>query len=29
MIEWNGVTVYHAGDTVIYDGLIEPSPPGT
>lgn len=23
IIEWNGVTVYHAGDTVIYDGLIE------
>jgi L-ascorbate 6-phosphate lactonase len=23
VIEWNGVTVYHAGDTVIYDGLIE------
>ena len=23
MIEWNGVTLYHAGDTVIYDGLIE------
>lgn len=21
--EWNGVTVYHAGDTVVYDGLIE------
>ena len=23
VIEWSGVTVYHAGDTVIYDGLIE------
>jgi L-ascorbate metabolism protein UlaG (beta-lactamase superfamily) len=23
VIEWNGLTVYHAGDTVIYDGLIE------
>ncbi len=23
MIEWGGVTVYHAGDTVIYEGLIE------
>jgi|SRR5215211_1547865 len=23
IIEWNGVTVYHTGDTVIYDGLIE------
>ena len=23
ILEWNGVTVYHAGDTVIYDGLIE------
>jgi L-ascorbate 6-phosphate lactonase len=23
VIEWNGVTVYHAGDTIIYDGLIE------
>lgn len=23
VVEWNGVTVYHAGDTVIYDGLIE------
>lgn len=23
VIEYNGVTVYHAGDTVIYDGLIE------
>ena len=23
VIEWGGVTVYHAGDTVIYDGLIE------
>jgi L-ascorbate 6-phosphate lactonase len=23
IVEWNGVTVYHAGDTVIYDGLIE------
>ena len=23
VIEWNGVTVYHTGDTVIYDGLIE------
>lgn len=23
VIEWNGVTIYHAGDTVIYDGLIE------
>ena len=23
MIEWNDVTVYHAGDTVVYDGLIE------
>ncbi|WP_019586114.1 MBL fold metallo-hydrolase [Deinococcus apachensis] len=23
VIEWNGVTVYHAGDTVIWDGLIE------
>lgn len=22
VIEWNGVVVYHAGDTVIYDGLI-------
>lgn len=23
IIEWNGVTVYHAGDTVVYQGLIE------
>jgi L-ascorbate metabolism protein UlaG (beta-lactamase superfamily) len=23
VIEWNNVTVYHAGDTVVYDGLIE------
>jgi L-ascorbate metabolism protein UlaG (beta-lactamase superfamily) len=23
VIEWNGVTVYHTGDTVVYDGLIE------
>ena len=23
VIEWNGVAVYHAGDTVIHDGLIE------
>lgn len=23
VIEWNGVTVYHAGDTVVHDGLIE------
>ena len=23
VIEWNGVTVYHAGDTVVYDGLVE------
>jgi L-ascorbate metabolism protein UlaG (beta-lactamase superfamily) len=23
VIEWNGMTVYHAGDTVVYDGLIE------
>lgn len=23
ILEWNGVTVYHAGDTVIYEGLIE------
>jgi L-ascorbate 6-phosphate lactonase len=23
VIEWNGVTLYHAGDTVIYDSLIE------
>ena len=23
VIEWNGVTLYHAGDTVIYDGLME------
>jgi L-ascorbate 6-phosphate lactonase len=23
VIEWNGVTVYHAGDTVIYDGMVE------
>jgi L-ascorbate 6-phosphate lactonase len=23
VIEWNGVTVYHAGDTVIYDGLVD------
>jgi L-ascorbate 6-phosphate lactonase len=23
LIEWNGVTVYHAGDTVIYPGLID------
>jgi L-ascorbate 6-phosphate lactonase len=23
VVEWNGVTVYHAGDTVVYDGLIE------
>lgn len=23
ILEWNGVTVYHAGDTVIYDGLVE------
>ena len=22
VIEWNGVTIYHTGDTVIYDGLI-------
>lgn len=23
LFEWNGVTVYHAGDTIIYDGYIE------
>ncbi len=23
VIEWNGVTVYHAGDTVVYEGLVE------
>jgi L-ascorbate 6-phosphate lactonase len=23
VIEWNGVTLYHTGDTVIYDGLIQ------
>ena len=23
VIEWNDVTVYHAGDTVVYEGLIE------
>jgi len=23
VVEWNGVTVYHAGDTVPYDGLVE------
>lgn len=23
VIEWNGVTVYHAGDTVPYDGMLE------
>ncbi len=23
VIEWGGITVYHAGDTVLYDGLIE------
>jgi L-ascorbate metabolism protein UlaG (beta-lactamase superfamily) len=23
LIEWNGVTVYHAGDTVIYDGYLD------
>jgi L-ascorbate 6-phosphate lactonase len=23
VIEWNDATVYHAGDTVVYDGLIE------
>ncbi|CAA9441443.1 MAG: hypothetical protein AVDCRST_MAG28-438 [uncultured Rubrobacteraceae bacterium] len=23
VIEWGGVTIYHAGDTVIYDGLIK------
>jgi L-ascorbate metabolism protein UlaG (beta-lactamase superfamily) len=23
VVEWNGVTLYHAGDTVIYEGLIE------
>ena len=23
VLEWNGVTVYHAGDTVVYEGLIE------
>lgn len=23
MVEWNGVVVYHAGDTAVYDGLIE------
>ncbi len=23
VVEWNGVTVYHAGDTVVYEGLIE------
>ena len=23
VVEWNGITVYHAGDTVVYDGLIE------
>ena len=23
ILEWNGVTVYHAGDTIIYDGMIE------
>jgi L-ascorbate 6-phosphate lactonase len=23
VIEWNDVTVYHAGDSVVYDGLVE------
>ena len=23
VLEWNGVTVYHSGDTVIYEGLME------
>lgn len=23
VIEWNGITVYHSGDTVIYDGLLD------
>lgn len=23
VLEWNGVTVYHAGDTVVFDGLVE------
>ncbi|MGH3148698.1 MAG: MBL fold metallo-hydrolase, partial [Rubrobacter sp.] len=23
VVEWNGVTLYHAGDTVVYEGLIE------
>ncbi|MCC6803130.1 MAG: MBL fold metallo-hydrolase [Anaerolineae bacterium] len=23
LIEWNGVTLYHAGDTIIYDGYVE------
>lgn len=23
VVEWNGVTAYHAGDTVVHDGLIE------
>ena len=23
VVEWNDVTVYHAGDTVVYDGLIQ------
>ena len=23
VIEWNEVTVYHAGDTIVYDGMIE------
>ncbi len=23
VIEWNGVTVYHAGDTVVYEGMVE------
>ncbi len=23
LIEWNGVTLYHSGDTIIYDGYVE------
>jgi L-ascorbate 6-phosphate lactonase len=23
VIEWNGVTVYHAGDTIVYDGMVD------
>lgn len=23
LIEWNGVTLYHAGDTILFDGLVE------